>query len=104
MRFELDDSYEKGAKMKVMGIGGAGGNAVNGMINADLTGVEFVAINTDMQALDFNKAPVSLRSNHKTRGIGNLELYISARLAPFPPAISPAIPKIIFFMVINLIF
>ncbi len=71
MRFEFDESYEKGAKMKVMGIGGAGGNAVNGMINADLTGVEFVAINTDLQALDSNKAPVKIQvGKNLTKGLG----------------------------------
>ena len=71
MRFEFDESYEKGAKMKVMGIGGAGGNAVNGMIDADLTGVEFVAINTDLQALDSNKAPVKIQvGKNLTKGLG----------------------------------
>ena len=73
MRFEFDESYEKGAKMKVMGIGGAGGNAVNGMIDADLTGVEFVAINTDLQALDSNKAPVKNSTTGYCKEIGFLQ-------------------------------
>jgi len=71
MKFEFEESFEKGAKMKVLGVGGAGGNAVNGMINADLQGVEFVAINTDLQALEFNKAPVKIQiGKNLTKGLG----------------------------------
>ena len=71
MRFEFEESFEKGAKMKVLGVGGAGGNAVNGMINADLQGVEFVAINTDLQALESNKAPVKIQiGKNLTKGLG----------------------------------
>ncbi len=71
MRFELEESFEKGAKMKVLGVGGAGGNAVNGMINADLQGLEFVAINTDLQALESSKAPVKIQiGKNLTKGLG----------------------------------
>ncbi len=71
MRFELDESSELGAKMKVIGVGGAGGNAVNGMLNADLQGVEFVSINTDIQALESNKAPVKIQiGKNLTKGLG----------------------------------
>jgi len=71
MKFEFEESFEKGAKMKVFGVGGAGGNAVNGMINADLQGVEFVAINTDLQALESNKAPVKIQiGKNLTKGLG----------------------------------
>jgi len=71
MKFEFEESFEKGAKMKVLGVGGAGGNAVNGMINADLQGVEFVAINTDLQALESNKAPVKIQiGKNLTKGLG----------------------------------
>ncbi|HKI48998.1 MAG TPA: cell division protein FtsZ, partial [Desulfobacteria bacterium] len=55
MKFEFVDEVEKGAyhaRIKVLGIGGAGGNAINNMINSDLRGVEFVVANTDCQDLD----------------------------------------------------
>jgi cell division protein FtsZ len=71
MRFEFDDNCKKGAIMKVVGVGGAGGNAVNGMINAGLYGVEFIAINTDLQALESNKSPVKLQiGKNLTKGLG----------------------------------
>ena len=55
MKFEFVDEVEKGAyhaRIKIFGIGGAGGNAINNMIASDLRGVEFVAANTDCQDLD----------------------------------------------------
>ena len=55
---ELDEAIESQAKIKVIGVGGGGGNAINTMIAARLEGVEFVAANTDMQALDANMAAV----------------------------------------------
>ncbi|MFC1563149.1 cell division protein FtsZ [candidate division KSB1 bacterium] len=71
MRFELDESVDRGAKIKVIGIGGAGGNAVNGMINANLQGVEFVSTNTDLQALKANKANVKVQiGKNLTKGLG----------------------------------
>ena len=71
MRFEFEESFEKGAKMKVIGVGGAGGNAVNGMINADLQGVEFIAVNTDLQALGSSKASVKIQiGKNITKGLG----------------------------------
>ncbi|MCH7955585.1 MAG: cell division protein FtsZ, partial [Candidatus Marinimicrobia bacterium] len=51
MLFEFTEVLEQRAKMKVVGVGGAGGNALNRMIRSGLEGVEFVAINTDAQAL-----------------------------------------------------
>jgi len=51
MIFELEESGVQTARMKVVGVGGGGGNAVNRMIDAGLKGVEFIAINTDAQAL-----------------------------------------------------
>lgn len=54
---QFDDLAEQSAKLKVVGVGGAGGNAINGMIEAGLSGVEFIAVNTDAQNLDNNKAP-----------------------------------------------
>ena len=60
--FEIEEVKGQKAKIKVVGVGGAGGNAVNNMIASNLHGVEFVAINTDMQALDTSLAPVKSRS------------------------------------------
>jgi len=48
--------YQKGAIIKVVGVGGAGGNAISNMISADIKNVEFIAVNTDIQALDMNPA------------------------------------------------
>ncbi len=59
------------AKIKVIGIGGGGNNAVNRMISAGITSAEFIAINTDKQALLMNKAPVRIAIGEKlTRGLG----------------------------------
>ena len=52
---------EKSAKLKVIGVGGAGGNAVNNMIAAKLMGVKFIAANTDGQALETSNAPIKLQ-------------------------------------------
>ncbi|MEC8381677.1 MAG: cell division protein FtsZ, partial [Myxococcota bacterium] len=51
MQFELAETHESRAKIKVIGVGGGGGNAVNNMIRSGMTGVEFIAVNTDAQAL-----------------------------------------------------
>ena len=56
MLFEFDPKMEQKAKLKVIGVGGAGGNAINRMIKADMTGVAFIAINTDAQDLEKNSA------------------------------------------------
>jgi len=62
---------ESPAQIKVVGVGGAGQNAVNRMIDEGLQGVEFIAVNTDQQALTFSKAPVRVRIGDKvTRGLG----------------------------------
>ena len=59
------------ATIKVIGVGGAGGNAVNRMITAGLRGVEFIAVNTDKQALDVSKAEERIQIGDKlTRGLG----------------------------------
>jgi cell division protein FtsZ len=66
-----EDSREYGAKIRVVGIGGGGCNAVNGMIEATLTGVDFVAINTDVQALETNRATYKIQIGKAlTRGLG----------------------------------
>lgn len=69
---ELDDTEIKGfARIKVVGVGGGGGNAVNRMISAGLKGVEFIAINTDSQALLQSLAPTRIQIGQKlTRGLG----------------------------------
>jgi cell division protein FtsZ len=62
---------DKSAKIKVIGVGGAGGNAINNMIDSNLTGVKFMAANTDAQALEVSKAPVKLQMGDKlTEGLG----------------------------------
>jgi cell division protein FtsZ len=62
---------EKSAKIKVIGVGGAGGNAINNMIAGNLQGVKFIAANTDMQALDVSKAEVKIQMGQQlTEGLG----------------------------------
>jgi len=67
-----DGAYETdGAKIKVIGVGGGGGNAINTMVSARLEGVEFIAANTDLQALSANKAPLKLQLGRTaSRGLG----------------------------------
>jgi len=66
---EFDDMGP--AKIKVIGVGGGGGNAVNTMIQAELDGVEFICANTDLQALESNLAPTKIQlGDHLTRGLG----------------------------------
>ena len=61
----------EGARIKVIGVGGAGGNAVQTMIASQLSGVDFIAANTDMQALDKNKSEMKIQLGEKlTRGLG----------------------------------
>jgi cell division protein FtsZ len=69
--FELEDAFHDQAKIKVIGVGGAGGNAVNTMIEAKVPGVEFIAANTDVQALERNAAQIILQLGKQvTRGLG----------------------------------
>ena len=66
-----DEQQEYQARIKVVGCGGSGGNAVNTMINFGLEGVEFIVVNTDAQALNANAAPTKLNiGNSVTRGLG----------------------------------
>lgn len=59
------------ANIKVVGVGGSGGSAITRMINSKLRGIEFIAINTDAQALAFNEAPVKIQvGKETTRGLG----------------------------------
>ncbi len=67
----FDEDHQPPAKIKVIGVGGAGGNAVNRMIQARIEGVEFIAANTDVQALRNSLAPVKLQLGAKlTNGLG----------------------------------
>ncbi|MFT9372767.1 cell division protein FtsZ [Liquorilactobacillus hordei] len=71
MEFSLDANENKGATIKVIGVGGAGGNAVNRMIADDVKGVEFIVANTDVQALASSKAETKIQLGPKlTRGLG----------------------------------
>ena len=71
MMFQLDDAPRKGALMRVIGVGGAGGNAVNRMIDENLEGVQFISANTDAQALSNSKAENVIQLGKKlTRGLG----------------------------------
>jgi cell division protein FtsZ len=71
MRFEFDDFGELAA-LKVIGVGGAGGNAVNRMIAAGLQGVEFVAVNTDAQVLELSQAHKKIQIGGRlTKGLGS---------------------------------
>ena len=71
MQFRDDDGIEKGAYIKVIGIGGGGGNAVNTMIASGLQGVEFITANTDLQALEATQADMRLQLGaNLTRGLG----------------------------------
>jgi len=69
--FAFEDAAKTGATIKVIGIGGGGGNAVNRMIRADLQGVYFLTANTDCQALETSAAPVKIQLGAKlTKGLG----------------------------------
>ena len=66
-----DIKYDGMAKIKVIGVGGAGNNAVNRMVDVGVTGVEFIAVNTDRQALLLSKAPTKIQIGEKiTRCLG----------------------------------
>lgn len=69
--FEFDESLDQSAKIKVIGVGGGGGNVVDAMIQANISGVEFIVANTDAQALKRSKAPTKVQLGTKlTKGLG----------------------------------
>ena len=71
LRIQYHDAMPRGARIKVIGVGGGGNNAVNRMIAAHVEGVEFIAANTDVQALQVSNAPVKLQLGVKlTSGLG----------------------------------
>src|SRR3982751_2719307 len=71
IRISFNEDTRNDAKIKVIGVGGGGGNAVNRMIDAGLEGIEFIVANTDLQALRMSHAPVKLQLGVKlTNGLG----------------------------------
>ena len=71
LRLKLDEAARSGARIKVVGVGGGGSNAVNRMVAAGLDGVEFIVANTDLQALQFNAAHNKIQIGGKlTKGLG----------------------------------
>jgi cell division protein FtsZ len=71
LRLKLDETARSGARIKVVGVGGGGSNAVNRMVASGLDGVEFIITNTDLQALRLNAAPNKLQIGAKlTKGLG----------------------------------
>ena len=70
LEIKINES-ENAARIIVVGVGGAGNNAVNRMIDENIAGVEFIGINTDKQALQFCKAPTAMQIGEKlTKGLG----------------------------------
>ncbi|MEA1985917.1 MAG: cell division protein FtsZ [Candidatus Marinimicrobia bacterium] len=71
MLFEYDEINDMNAKIKIVGVGGGGGNAINRMIKNNLMGVEFISVNTDAQALNHSQAEIKIQIGHElTRGLG----------------------------------
>ena len=71
IRISFNEDHLNDAKIKVIGVGGGGGNAVNRMIDAGVEGIEFIVANTDLQALRMSRAPVKLQLGVKlTNGLG----------------------------------
>ena len=71
VRIQFNEDPRTNAKIKVIGVGGGGGNAVNRMICAGVEGVEFIVANTDLQALQMSRAPVKIQLGTKlTNGLG----------------------------------
>ncbi|RNC72664.1 MAG: cell division protein FtsZ [Desulfuromonadales bacterium] len=69
--FEFDESIDQCARIKVIGVGGSGGNAVNTMISSQVGGVDFIVANTDVQALRVSKAPTKIQLGRQlTKGLG----------------------------------
>ena len=69
--FGYDENLDQNARIKVVGVGGGGNNAVNRMIEEGLEGVEFIALNTDAQALQYSNAGITMQiGSILTRGLG----------------------------------
>ena len=73
IRINYTDDSRNDARIKVIGVGGGGGNAVNRMIEAGMDGIEFIVANTDLQALRMSRAPMKIqlgREAHQRSGRG----------------------------------
>src|SRR5438105_14897485 len=71
VRIQFNDEPRNNARIKVVGVGGGGGNAVNRMIDASVEGVDFIVANTDLQALKMSRASVKIQLGVKlTNGLG----------------------------------
>src|ERR1700727_3538638 len=71
IRISFNEEPLNDAKIKVIGVGGGGGNAVNRMIDAGMEGIEFIVANTDLQALRMSQAPMKIQLGVKlTNGLG----------------------------------
>lgn len=71
IKLSFEEGISNGALIRVVGIGGGGGNAINRMIDSGIGGVEFISANTDLQALRTSLAPVKLQLGSKlTKGLG----------------------------------
>jgi len=71
MSIQLLPNETNGAKIKVVGVGGGGGNILNSMVDKGIEGVEFIAINTDLQSLDISKADIKIQiGKNITKGLG----------------------------------
>src|SRR5499427_4280111 len=71
LRLHIDEEPGPTARIKVIGVGGGGSNAVNRMVKSGLDGVEFLVANTDLQALTYNAAPIKVQIGSKlTKGLG----------------------------------
>ncbi|MDQ3061581.1 MAG: cell division protein FtsZ, partial [Acidobacteriota bacterium] len=71
LKIYIDEPPITGAKIIVIGVGGGGGNAVNRMIDAGIKGVDFIVVNTDLQALNDSQSPIKIQlGSNLTRGLG----------------------------------
>ena len=68
MNFEISNDFEDVTQIKVIGVGGGGGNAINRMVSSGVQGVEFIAVNTDKQVLTFSKATHKIQIGEKITG------------------------------------
>ena len=66
--FELDENHDLGARIKVIGVGGGGCNALNTMIDLRLQGVDFIAANTDAQVLKIAQSPLKIQLGERITG------------------------------------
>src|SRR5207302_1958064 len=84
MIFELEETVAQNARMKVVGVGGGGGNALNRMVDEGVRGIEFISVNTDAQALLNNKADVKVQIGKRLRqadmGIAEMKKHVDTMI------------------------